>query len=246
MSVDPLTEKYNFQSPYVYADNNPIFFVDINGMGIDEQDWKPTIDSNGDVTYVSEKGDSANTLAAQYSNVNKKEAEKITGTKGDKKIKEGTRISGKKVKKIIKNEILKLDLSSTQADDEHVASQVGFASNYTKNREKIGFFTTDFFGKVFEQENRVKIINFQKDDRQARLILPLYEAKGTFLNVRAYPYFLSVNTITEKTTYGTMFLNTNKIKQFQYPLYLTFGKKATLENLKFQGNYTLYISGKKK
>jgi len=32
MNVDPLTEKYNFQSPYVYADNNPVFFVDINGM----------------------------------------------------------------------------------------------------------------------------------------------------------------------------------------------------------------------
>ena len=35
MNVEPLTEKYNFQSPYVYADNNPIFFVDINGMGVD-------------------------------------------------------------------------------------------------------------------------------------------------------------------------------------------------------------------
>jgi len=32
MSMDPLTEKYNFQSPYVYAVNNPIYFVDKDGM----------------------------------------------------------------------------------------------------------------------------------------------------------------------------------------------------------------------
>lgn len=32
--VDPLTEKYNKVSPYVYANNNPLTFVDPDGRNI--------------------------------------------------------------------------------------------------------------------------------------------------------------------------------------------------------------------
>ena len=45
--VDPLAEKYSFQSVYVYADDNPVLFVDINGMGTEEQDWIPQVDDSG-------------------------------------------------------------------------------------------------------------------------------------------------------------------------------------------------------
>jgi RHS repeat-associated protein len=38
LSVDPLAEKYYFQSPCVYAENNPVVFRDINGEGTEEWD----------------------------------------------------------------------------------------------------------------------------------------------------------------------------------------------------------------
>ncbi len=52
-SVDPLAEKYSFQSPYAYATNNPVLFRDILGMGVEtiivgEQEWKPGEKYNGE------------------------------------------------------------------------------------------------------------------------------------------------------------------------------------------------------
>jgi len=41
-SVDPLSEKYNFQTPYAYASNNPILFIDYMGMGSDSTNKSPS------------------------------------------------------------------------------------------------------------------------------------------------------------------------------------------------------------
>jgi RHS repeat-associated protein len=40
LTIDPLSEKYAFQSPFVYAANNPIKYIDWKGMGPGDPLWK--------------------------------------------------------------------------------------------------------------------------------------------------------------------------------------------------------------
>ena len=60
LSLDPLAEKYTSFSPYNFTLNNPVRLVDFDGRSVD---WYPKVNDNGSVSYVAEKGDSAETLS---------------------------------------------------------------------------------------------------------------------------------------------------------------------------------------
>jgi len=69
-SVDPLAEKYVFQSSFVHADDNPIMKQDINGEGTIGNDKgsrkgaKGSIDSTG--KYAIHEGDNLSGIASRY------------------------------------------------------------------------------------------------------------------------------------------------------------------------------------
>ena len=55
---DPLAEKYSYQSPFVYAANNPVLLIDWNGL-----EGKKTNDTWGTMTIHSNVGPNAGVLA---------------------------------------------------------------------------------------------------------------------------------------------------------------------------------------
>jgi hypothetical protein len=59
LSVDPMTNKYPGWSPYNYSMNNPLEFIDPNGM------WTASMDANGRVLANYETGDTYESLYSQ-------------------------------------------------------------------------------------------------------------------------------------------------------------------------------------
>ncbi len=133
-SIDPLADERTWVSPYNFVQNNPILRVDPSGM----LDWIPEVDKNNNVNYIAESGDNATTLQKQFG-LKEGQAEKIIG---NGTINTGDRVSGKSVKEVTGNEILKLDYKNSTIQQR--IDQVSFAlQNNTTNPN--GFYVKEYF-----------------------------------------------------------------------------------------------------
>ncbi len=141
--VDPLAEEEYSWTPFRYGFNNPLKFVDPNGM----LEWIPEADEEGNVSYTAEEGDGAHTLSEQYG-IDQDQAEEITGTKGEETVEKGTKISGEKVEEVTGSEILKMDWQSEKATDSRRIDHILFAMEKSAAEGTYTFKTQDYFKNI--------------------------------------------------------------------------------------------------
>jgi RHS repeat-associated protein len=156
LSVDPMSDKRSWVSPYAYCQWNPLVLVDPSGM----LDWEPVVTESGDVKYLAEKGDNIYTFMSQY-NLSFNQAKSIFENAGisnpvnnygfAKSIETGTAIGGDAVKKVTGSEILKLDWNSSRATDQRKTDQIMFAIKKSQIDKKDFFDLKDFNYNIYNQ-----------------------------------------------------------------------------------------------
>ncbi|NOY49659.1 MAG: RHS repeat-associated core domain-containing protein [Chlorobi bacterium] len=78
-TLDPLAEKYSFQSPFIYGANNPIRFIDFMGMNADDDVDEEDQQNNANNTIESEE----DLIAAIYDYLSKEISNGVEGIVSD-------------------------------------------------------------------------------------------------------------------------------------------------------------------
>lgn len=194
--------------------------------------WIPTVNSDGTVSYVAEKGDTSETFANQFG-LSKEQAIKLIGTD---EIQPGiTTISGQSVFNLFGSEVLKLDLNSKSSTKQRQFDQYLFGRDHSNSKGMWSFLATDYF-----TNNQFKnvlsgdaMMHIDGADIKVHYEIPVY--RPAVFDGSKRTFALSNEPLFSKQTSGQTFPNE------QENIHLELSHPNTLGRV---GEYRLFIQRK--
>ena len=225
-------------SPWCHSSQNcqRLYNEAHDGAGQDlvgvHEDWIPKVSSNGDVSYIAEKGDTVDTFAKQFGLSN----EQATNLVGNDPVEAGvTTVSGEAAKAETGSEVLKLDLGAGKntATGQRKFDQYLFASDHSRFNNKDNFTADQYFTNYGYGFSGKANLDYGTGSAQIYYNIPVLR-EATLDGTGLDPVQLGVDPHTPKDTTGTMFSPTTII---QIPTYHPNGNNAGQL-------YNLYINRK--
>jgi hypothetical protein len=131
--IDPLAEMYQPMSTYHMAGNNPIFYVDSNGMNYDDYG----VDQNGNVSLIQKTEDNFDRLYAAKSDASGNAVKDVNGNA--QKVTEGVGKENKNYVKVDKSSPSDGTLISQLSGKDSSGLSHGTTNNFTDARKVFQF-----------------------------------------------------------------------------------------------------------
>jgi RHS repeat-associated protein len=230
-TYDPMAEDFYDFSPQSFLNNNPMSFIDPTGMS---SDWIPKVNEDGSISYIAEKGDTAETFAKQY-NISMTDAQKIVGNTTS----EGTEITGQQVVDVLGlgKEALKLDLKSGLDTPQRKIDQFIFAMHHSKSKGANGFMADEYFQNILTGElqppqlikGNVTLENGKKVSMS--MTLPFYTSTGhIFKGSKYHIAFYSNNPSNLRQGKGSMFGGNQSVNHYVISYGFKIGNKMSYQS----------------